>query len=82
MMAEQCLELLTKGYKRYLNTTFTRDHDTFGDACGPGKISYQIIIYDNGHTQNIGHTNQQPYNSSQKKFITMMRMETLSDPNK
>ena len=49
MMAEQCLALLTYSYERYLNTTFTRDHVTFGDASGPGKISYHIIIYDKVH---------------------------------
>ena len=49
MMAEQCLELLTLGYERYLNTTFTRDHVTFGDSCGAGKLSYHIIIYNKVH---------------------------------
>ena len=53
-----------------------------GDSCGPGKISYHIMLYDGEYAWDIGRALVPPFHSSQCHFIRLLRAETLRNPSK
>ena len=79
-MAEQCLKLLSWGYEKYLNVSFTLDDVTIGESCGSEKYSFHVMIYNGTHVWDTGKANRPPYNSSQHYFMKLLREETLRDP--
>ena len=79
-MPKQCLKLLEWGYQTYLEKPFNLDMVTIGESCGKEKVSFHIHVYDGMNAWKIGLTNGEEYYRCQKYFITLLRKETLENP--
>ena len=81
-MVIQCIELLEYAYKKFLNSLFTLNDVIIGDSCGEDKVSFHLMIYDGQKAWDTGYAKEKPFNSSQKHFVSLLRNETLRNPEK